>query len=249
MTRRILVLSGKGGVGKTSLVSNLAIALAELGENTIAVDANLTTPNLGMHLGLHLTSKTIHDVLRDKVDVRKAMCFHPLGIRVLTGSLNVNKIRGVNAGRLPEVTLSLMGKADYILMDCASSFGQEVISTLAACDEVIVITNPDLPSVTEAFKGIKIAGQEGKEVLGVVINRLKDKKKLKKEDIEEILGVPVLAEIPEDENVTASISTKTPIVSYKPNSPAAKEIKKLACKITGRPYKEERGIFSRIFGW
>jgi septum site-determining protein MinD len=234
-------------VGKTSLVSNLAIALAEIGEDTIAVDANLTTPNLGLHLGTYLVSKTIHDVLRKEIDVNKAIYFHPLGIRVIPGSLNVNKIRKVDFNRLPEVTLSLIGKTDYVLMDCAASFGPEVTSALAACDEVIVVTNPDLPSITEAFKSIKIAEQEGKKVLGVVVNRVKGKR-LKKEEIEDILKVPVLAEIPEDENVPKSISAKIPLVSYKPNSPAAREIKKLAHYIAGRPYKEKRkGIFKRIF--
>lgn len=247
MTRRILILSGKGGVGKTSLASNLAIALAEIGEDTIAVDANLTTPNLGLHLGTYLVSKTIHDVLRGKVDVKDAIYFHPLGIRIIPGSLNVNKIRKVDFNKLPEITLSLIGKADYVIMDCAASFGPEVISALAACDEVIVVTNPDLPSITEAFKGIKIAEEEGKKVLGVVVNRVKGKG-LKKEEIEEILGVPILAEIPEDENVPKSISAKVPVVTYRPNSPAAREIKKLACYIAGRPYREKRrGLLTRIF--
>jgi septum site-determining protein MinD len=64
MTRTICILGGKGGVGKTTLTSNLASALAELGKDVIAIDANLTTPNLGMHLGLHFAPNTIHQVLK-----------------------------------------------------------------------------------------------------------------------------------------------------------------------------------------
>ncbi len=253
LTRRILILSGKGGVGKTSLASNLAAALAELGESTIAVDANLTTPNLGLYLGMHLVPLTIHDVLMRRVKVEEALYSHPAGMRLLAGSLSIRKIRRVDPSRLPEVTLSLLGKADYILMDCAASLGQEVLAALQACDEVLVVTNPDTASLTEALKSIRIAQEEGKRVLGVVVNRVKDKKSLEKEEIEEILGVPVLAEIPEDENVPRSISAKLPITSYKPDSPAAREIKKLACTIAGREYREEREGFlkrlARFFGF
>ncbi|MDI6798866.1 MAG: P-loop NTPase, partial [Candidatus Aenigmarchaeota archaeon] len=64
MTRIISVIGGKGGTGKTTIASNLSAALSELGQEVIAVDANLTTPNLGLHLGLLLVPNTLHDVLR-----------------------------------------------------------------------------------------------------------------------------------------------------------------------------------------
>lgn len=83
MTRVIVCTSGKGGVGKTSLVSNLAVALTELRQNVIAIDANLTTPNLGLHLGMHLAPRTLHDVLKGETQLNNAIYPHPLGFKIL----------------------------------------------------------------------------------------------------------------------------------------------------------------------
>ena len=69
MTRIIACASGKGGVGKTTFVANLGVALAELGKDVIAVDTNLTTPNLGLHLGVPLYPTTLHDVLKGKASM------------------------------------------------------------------------------------------------------------------------------------------------------------------------------------
>ena len=68
MTRIISIVAGKGGVGKTFLTSNLAIALTELGKDVIAIDSNLTTPNLGIHLGIPLYPVTLQDVIKTKAD-------------------------------------------------------------------------------------------------------------------------------------------------------------------------------------
>ena len=248
MTRIIVFSSGKGGVGKTMVVSNLAAALADLGEDVIAIDANVTTPNLGLHLGIHLAPKTLHDVLKGSVRLRNAIYPHPSGFKVIPASLNVNDLKGVDVGRLPEVTLNLLGRADFIILDCAAGLGKEATSALSAADEVVIVTNPDLPSVTDALKTVKIAEELGKKIIGVVVNRVKGKRhELTKEQIEEFLGVPVIAMIPEDKHVSEAIAAKQPIVHYKPDSPAAREIRKLAAWFTGRKIEEREGKLQRLF--
>jgi septum site-determining protein MinD len=253
MTRVIVCTSGKGGVGKTALVSNLATALARLGEDVIAIDANLTTPNLGLHLGLHLAPKTLHHVLKGNSRLKNAIYPHPLGFKVLPSSMNINDLKGVDVGRLPEVTLNLLGKADYILLDSSAGLGREAISAIDAADEVLIVTNPDLPSVADALKVAKIAGESKKKVLGTVVNRIKGKRhELTRKEIENVVGLPVLAEIPEDKNVSKSIASKRPIVDLEPNSPAAVEIRRLAHVLCGKPFKYKKsslGIFSRLAKW
>jgi len=239
MTRLILLTSGKGGVGKTTLTSNLAASLAELGENVIAMDANLTTPNLGLHLGMHLAPKTLHDVLSGKSRLQDAIYPHPLGFKVIPSSLGLDEIKGVDVGRLPEISFSLLGKADYIIMDSAAGIGRETLSALSASDEIIIVTNPNYPAVVDALKILKIAQESNIKIIGTVVNRIKEEKhELTTEEIKEMLGIPVIAEIPEDDNVALSIAEKTPLVSLSPDSPAAIEIKKLAAFLSGKKYEE-----------
>jgi septum site-determining protein MinD len=245
-------VSGKGGVGKTTLVSNLATALAELGQDVIAVDANLTTPNLGLHLGLHLAPKNLHHVLKGDSRLENAIYPHPLGFKVIPSSIDTNDLEGVDAGRLPEVTLNLLGKADYILLDSAAGLGREAISAINAANEILIVTNPDLPSVVDALKVARIAERNNKKILGVVINRIDEKRCfLSKNEIENFINLPVLAEIPEDKNVSKSIVIKNPLVNLDPNSPAAVEIRKLAHFLCEKPFKQKKGLgfFRKIKKW
>ena len=255
MTRLILLTSGKGGVGKTTLTSNLATALAEYGENVIAMDTNLTTPNLGLHLGLHLAPHTLHDVLKGESRLQDAIYPHPLGFKVIPAGLGLDDLKGVDVGRLPEISFSLLGKADYVIMDGAPSLGREAMSALSASDEIIVITNPNLPAVTDALKILKVAQESNIRVIGTVVNRIKrNKYELTAEQIREMLGVPVIAEIPEDDNVGLSIAVKKPLVEFMPNSPASLEIRKLAAWLSGRKYEKPklnktRNLVQRFVIW
>jgi septum site-determining protein MinD len=202
MTRLIVLTSGKGGVGKTTLASNLAAALTYFGENVIVVDANLTTPNLGLHLGMHLTPNTLHDVLKGECRLKDVIYPHPYGFKVIPASLGLNDLKRVDVGRLPEISLNLIGKADYVIMDCAAGLGREAISALSASDEAIIVTNPDLPSVTDALKVKKIAKETNVKIIGAVINRVRGSVfELTKEEIEELLDVPIIAEVPEDPHI------------------------------------------------
>jgi len=254
VTRVINIVSGKGGVGKTTLTSNLAYVLSELGQDVVAIDANLTTPHLGLHLGLPLVQNTLTDVLRGDIGLRNAMYSHPLGFKVVPASMNVNDLKGVDIGKLTGVTLNLIGKTDYVLTDCAPGLGRESISAIESAIETLIITTPELPSVADALKTARIAESTGKQVLGVVVNRVRGKwHELTKKEIEEMVGVPVLVEIPEDRNVSRSIAVKTPLVNYNPNSPASMEIKRLAHALVGVPFRHRKPrsfrLLDRLIGW
>lgn len=253
MTRTILIASGKGGVGKTTLTSNLAYALTQLGENVIAVDANLTTPNLGMHFGMHLAPRTLQDVLKGKIRLEKAMYTHPYGFRFIPASISTRDLAGVDVGRLQSAMLGLTGKADYVLMDCAAGLGREATSAIAAADEILLVTNPDLPSVADALKAAEVARSMNKDIIGVVVNRTKGKRhELGIGAIRELLEVPVIAQIPEDRMVAESIAAKRPIMDYASDSPAAVEILKLAAKLSGRRLKASStnvSVLRRLINW
>ncbi len=254
MTRVITVIGGKGGIGKTTLVSNLSTALNDLGYGVMAVDANLTTPNLSLHMGMQLAPKTLHDVLRGEETLSNTIYPHVSGVKVIPGSMAMSDLTGVDAGRLQEVSLALSGKSDFVIYDGAAGLGREAISSIMAADEILIVTNPDLPSVADAVKTAQIARDLHKDVIGVVINRVKGgAQEMKKNQIEEILGERVIAEIPEDRNVAKSIASKNPIVHFEPDSPASVEMKRLAHNLVGAPFKEKSrakqfGLIRRIVG-
>ena len=255
MTRIINLISGKGGVGKTTLTANLAYALAELGEEVVAIDANLTTPHLGLHLGLQFVPITLHDVLKGSSSLKHALYPHRFGFKVLPGSLSVNDLQDVDVGKLPEIILSLLGKADYILLDSAPGLGREAVSSLSSTQEILVVTNPDMPSLVDALKVLKVAESIHKQVIGVILNRVGRKAhELSKAEVENILGFPVLVEIPEDKNIPKSIAMKRPLLDAFPDSPAAVEIRRLAHNLAGIPfrYKPRKPAFNlieRLVNW
>ncbi len=251
MTRIIAIVSGKGGVGKTTLVANLGAALAGMGKDVIVLDANLTTPNLGIHLGMPLFPVTLHDVLKGRAHIRDAIYDHESGMRVVPAGISLRDLRGVDAKDLPTALLDLLGNADIILLDAAAGLGREALASIEAADEMIIITNPDLPSVTDALKAVKLAEQLGTRTLGVVVNRVTGAKhEMRREDIVSMLDdIELLSEIPEDMNVPVAISARTPIVIHKPGSRASHAVKKTAARLVGRSYAIDKAWRQRLFGF
>lgn len=254
MTRIIAVIGGKGGVGKTTLTSNLAYALTELGEDVIAMDTNLTTPNLGLHLGMHLPKRSLHDVLKGKSRLKNAIYPHPFGFRLIPASISTKALKGVDVGKLPKVTFKLIGKADYVLMDCAAGLGREAVSAISSADEILLVTNPTLPAIADVLKTATIAKNLDKNIIGVVVNRRKGKRhELSLQEIKDVVELPVIAQIPEDKLVAESIAAKQPILEYAPESGAAIEINRLAHNLAGIEFKYKKPmnlrILDRLVGW
>jgi len=229
------VASGKGGVGKTVLVANLACSLTGLGYEVTVVDTNLTTPHLGLQLGVSLPPKTLHDVLRGE-DAFKAIYYHPFGFKFVAGGLSLESLNGVDVSKLIAVINNLSRTSDFILLDSAPGFGREATSTLQAAEDVLIVTNPELQAVVDALKVKRFAESLNKRVLGVVLNRVKKSSQLDKREVEDILDCPVLAQIPEDENVSKAIALKLPLVEFSPKSPAAIEILKLSYYLSGKSF-------------
>lgn len=252
MTRIIGVISGKGGVGKTTTVANLGVGLIERGKSVIILDANVTTPNLSLHLGIPFYPITLHDVLKKKIHPSMAIYEHPSGLRIVPASLSSQAIKGLKMDKFENILLNLLGQAEIIIVDAAAGLGREALATIDVADELIVVTNPELPAVTDALKTIKIAEENGTKVLGVIVNRVSGHKhELSNKEISSMLDTPIIATIPEDLSIPESIAMKTPVVHYKPNSQASKEFKKLAAKVLGERFieRKEKNWFERLFSW
>lgn len=224
--KTIGLLSGKGGVGKTTTAINLAAGLISLGKQSIIVDANVTTPNIGLHLGSAANEITLHHVLKGKNTIHDAVQRHSSGIYFVPGSLAVEDMEKLKLSNLKSIKEL---KADFIIVDGAAGLGKEALATLEYCDELLIVTNPELPAMTDALKTIRIAEELGKQIKGVIVTRTrKDKQDISLRNIEAMLEKPVIAVIPEDPCIRQALHLKESIVYTHPHSDAARSYLKLS---------------------
>ncbi|MEE9323501.1 MAG: cell division ATPase MinD [Candidatus Aenigmarchaeota archaeon] len=250
MSRIIAISSGKGGVGKTTLVANLSAALAQSGKSVVALDANLTTSNLAIHLGMHLYPKTLHDVFERKAGIRDVVYTHKTGFKVIPADISFRKLRDVKSHEYINVLYKLLEENDFILIDSPAGLGRDSLATIEAADELLTITNPELPAITDALKLTLIANKYSTHNLGVVVNRIKrESHEVPIDHIEKMLSLPVIGKIPEDREVRKAIALKEPVVSYNPKSPAAQHMKSVAAKLMGEEYTPKMPLGLRLFGW
>ena len=238
MSRYICITSGKGGVGRTTSAISLAHAMGKQ-KKTLLVDANLSTPNINIHLGAPVLRKTLMSVLKDEVSLKEAIYTHESGLRIVPTISTVHDLKRLKYDKLKDVLRDLEGEADIILMDSAAGLSKEAISAIEASDEVLIITNPELSAVLDAQKTIQVAHELGKTILGVVINKVRgDKHELRIDEVEKLLALPVIGVIPYDKNVRKALKMKYPVTHTHPKTKASKSYEKVAGLLLGEKYFE-----------
>ena len=235
-TSVIGVLSGKGGVGKTTLVANLGAALAsEFSKKVLLIDSNVKTSHLGLHLGLYEELPvTLREVLLKKVPVMYAIFLHPsTGLRLLPAPIKGN----MDLKKMDGIVKELKTAYNPILVDCAPGLGKDVVIAAKAIDKAILITTPDLPAVTDTLKTIELMKRFKKDIIGIVLNRVENQKyELTVEEIESTCGYDVISIIPESNKIPESIAEGMPVVMNS-GCPAATEFKRLAASLVGEEYQ------------
>lgn len=244
MARVISVVSGKGGVGKTTLVANLGAYLASVGKNVLVVDANLSGANLGLHLDLPDDCLfSLNMLLKGKASVPDAVYKHFLGFDIVPASIVDMHI---NPKRLKHIMRSLSRNRDFVFIDSAPGINDEAAASIESSDEVILVTAPEMPSIIDILRSKVLAESKGKNMIGVVVNRVnKDHFEVDSHHIEDILELPVIASIPEHKRVRESVYLKRPFVTRFPNSDASFEMKRLAHLLLGEDLKKP-GFWSRF---
>jgi septum site-determining protein MinD len=249
-TRTIGIISGKGGVGKTTTSINLGMALNYFGKSTTVVDGNITTPNIGVYLGLVNPQVSLHEVLKGKKPAHKAIHYHKSGTRFVIASLALKDMNSVDPRRLSKVVKELDGTCDYIILDSAAGLGKEALAVIEATNEIIVVTNPEIAAVTDALKTIRVAKDMNKNILGVIITKSNIRNpELPFDDIKTMLETEILGVVPEDRAVKNSHVEKEAVVHTHPRSGAAIEYKRLAAKIIGIEYEDKPDEQPTLFGW
>lgn len=232
MTRFIAVTSGKGGVGKTTTTVNLGHALFLNNHNSVILDANLSTPNIGLHLGIPHHAPTIHDALEGRKHIIDTIYEHPSGIRAIPADISYEREFDYTPKIIESALLDIVGHTDLVLLDTAAGIGAETQNIVRLCDDALIVCNPNLSSVIDARKAIKLCHDSGARVLGAVVTRYRgDEMDMSIKNIESMLDYPVLSIIPEDDSIRESQYLKSPVNHTHPKSYAARSYNLLAGKI------------------
>lgn len=250
MSRNIVIASGKGGVGKTTLVANLGIALASYGKKVVMVDADLDMANLELALGLEGRPITLQDVLGGEAQVQDAL-YEVHGASFMPAGISPTQFRRVDPERFANIISQLEEMFEIILLDSPAGIGKDTITCLSSCKEVIIIMTPEPMSATDAYKTKIVAEKMGATLIGIVLNMIKNvKNELKDKEITSLLSAPILARLKEDPVVRQSVLTGKPLVVNYPTNESSIAIKKFAASLVGESYIPEhpkKSLFGGLF--
>jgi len=250
MVRIIDVCSGKGGVGKTTVASNLGIALQKFYKKVVVVDCNLTTSHLGLLFGLYSYPVTLNSFLKNESRLEDAVYTHHSGLKIVPASLDFRDIVNIDVSNFKEKLKLAFANYDIVLLDSAPSLGRESLIALQASDEALFVANPHVPSLVDVVKCHQLINTlENRPLpLGIILNRVRKKPyEIKLDEIKQFTELPVIGTIPEDEKIMESANKKTLVTISKQNSPSSIAFFEIASKIAGVDYRKPN-FFRRFVG-
>ncbi|MUV59266.1 MinD/ParA family protein [Halobacterium sp. CBA1126] len=225
------VASGKGGVGKSTTTANLGVALADDGFDVAVVDVDLGMANLAGLLGVD-PDVTLHDVLGGDAAPADAT-YETNGLTLVPGSTNLEQFARADAKSLHRVVEFLREDNDVVLLDAGAGLSYDIAMAMSVADGVLLVTTAELTSLTDATKTGKLVGKLDKPVVGAVFTRTGDGGFDDVEGIATALGTTdaVTVSVPHDDAVKLAVRKGRPVVSLKPESPAARAYDRLAAKL------------------
>jgi flagellar biosynthesis protein FlhG len=261
--RVVVVTSGKGGVGKTNIAVNLALALSRKGLRVLIFDADFGLANVDVILGVTPAYDLAH-VVRHRGDIRDAVCDGPYGVRFISGGSGVHELIRLSAGQLAVLMdnlLQLDDMADVVLLDTGAGVSDHILSMVGAAQEVVVVTTPEPTSIMDAYALIKFltARAEGGPRVRLVVNRA-DSEGEAADTLRKVAAVVRLylrTEIEElgfvlsDPAVSKAVRLQRPFVLSFPQSAAARNIETLAWRFMGTEPERRPGLrafFTRMAG-
>lgn len=242
-TRTIAVTSGKGGVGKSAFVINVGSALAKLGLRVCIIDVDLGTANVDVLLNLTPRYNLAH-VVHGQKTIFDVLVEGPDGLIVLPGGSGLQELTELHESqfeKLHEQFKLLEQYADVILLDTGSGLARSVTRFVLAADEAIVITTPEPHAIVDAYALMKVAGGLGLPLnLQLVVNRVQDAAEADAIAAKMLfagerflhMNMAYLGYIVDDVAVSRSVRQQQTLLATDPYSPAAKNIRQLARKLS-----------------
>jgi septum site-determining protein MinD len=252
----IVVTSGKGGVGKTTSVANLATGLARLGYSVAVMDLDIGLKKLDLILGLE--NRVIYDIIQvveGECTLKQALVkdkrFPALYMLPAAQTRNKDDITTVQVQSICE---ELRPDFDFIFIDCPAGIEQGFRNSIAAADKAIVVTNPEVSAVRDADRIIGILESSGFKDIQLLINRLRPEMvrsgdMLSIDDLMEHLCIDLLGVVPEDNGVVISTNRGEPII-LNDRSSAAQAFNNIVQRLLGKEVElmtlEETSFWRRI---
>lgn len=252
MGRAIVITSGKGGVGKTTVTANLGAALAQLGHSVVLVDADIGLRNLDVVMGLE--NRIVYhlvDAIRGKCTVAKALIKDRRleNLWMLPASQTDDK-DAVSPEEMQKLICELKATHDFVLIDCPAGIEQGFKNAIAGADEAIVVATPEVSSIRDADRVVGLLAAADVPAR-LIVNRIsphlvKRGDMLSQSDVIEILALELLGTVPLDDQIVSTTNKGVPAV-LEGKSLAAKELNRIAKKLIGiEEPVESVGFFTRL---
>ncbi|MGF1566520.1 MAG: septum site-determining protein MinD [Nodosilinea sp.] len=240
MTRVIVMTSGKGGVGKTTCTANLGMALAQRNQRVVVIDADFGLRNLDLLLGLeNRIVYTALDVLAGDCSVEKALVKDKRqpNLSMLAAAQNRNK-EAITPDQMKALVAGLGANHDIVIIDCPAGIEMGFQNAIAPAKEAIVVTTPEISAVRDADRVVGLLEANDIRNARLLVNRLKpamvqEEQMMSVRDVLDILAVPLLGVVPDDERVIVSANRGEPLVLDQQLSLAGVAFSNIARRLIG----------------
>lgn len=262
-TRIITVTSGKGGVGKTNIATNMAIAYAQMGKRVIVIDADLGLANVNVMMNL-IPQYNLYHVMRKQKKMSEIILDTEYGIKLVAGASGFSKIANMTEDERNSFIDELYSLADtdIIIIDTSAGVSKNVLGFVAAADEVVIVTTPEPTSITDAYGIIKIIATEVDNLninLKMIVNRVGSAIEGKRVADRMIqiaaqflnLKVEYLGFIYDDPMVAQSVLRQKPFLIADSKCKAALCLKHIVSRIEKTEFPEDEGFgrfMRKLFG-
>jgi septum site-determining protein MinD len=218
-SRILVITSGKGGVGKTTTTANLGMALAKRGKRVIVVDADFGLRNLDLLLGLeNRVVYTAVEVIAGECRLEQAIVRDKRQNRLALLPAAQNRMKdAISPEQMKQLILKLATKFHYVIVDCPAGIEQGFQNAISAANEAIVVSTPEISSVRDADRVVGLLEANNIKKIHLVVNRLRPgmvevNDMMSVEDVQEILSIPLIGVVPDDEKVIVSTNRGEPLV-------------------------------------
>ncbi len=260
-TRVLAITSGKGGVGKSNVTLNFALALIEQGKRVLVIDVDLGFGNIDILFG-GAPKETVASLVERQLPIRQVIETGPLGMQLLAGGQGLSGLFDMNdqqMGHFMSELGSLHGEADYVLLDTGAGLSENNRRFLLAADEVVVVTTPEPTSITDAYSVVNMMHAKDPDLsVRLVINQCTDEKEGRqaaanfKGMAAQFLGkdIKLLGMLPADPHVPQAVKQQQPFLLAHPGAPASKAMRKLTADYLELPSPFKiglRGFVMKLF--
>jgi flagellar biosynthesis protein FlhG len=241
--RIVAVTSGKGGVGKTTVVANLAIALSRIGVRTTVLDGDLGLANLDVVLGV-TPGRTIEHFFRGEASLRDIAVEGPHAVRVIPAGSGLPELTDLPKSELARFVgglQELAASTDLLLLDSAAGIGEQTVRLSGLADRVLLVTWPDPSALIDAYATLKVLAQRRPEQpIELVVNGARDEEEARRiharlaAACERFLArqIDLLGHLSLDESVRDATREQVPFLLTSPLGRASRDLERLALRIS-----------------